>query len=86
MMFKATSFISQDKQTWSDLWVDSTYANDDDGNNIPDSVYKSSSANKWNDNSNITKVCFLAWAGLSYVVGVACFRGVIARPWLYVSE
>ena len=60
MLFKASSFIPlEDERTWSDLWIDSTFTNDNDSDalvNQPGRVYKSPLANSWDDNSNYSKV------------------------------
>ena len=59
-MFKASSFIPlEDSRTWSDLWIDSTYSNENNADalvNQPGHVYKSTLANSWDDNSNYNKV------------------------------
>jgi len=60
MVFKASSGIPT-QRPWHQLWLDDSYVNenDEDANvNVPGSVYKSSLANSWNDESNFNRVQF----------------------------
>ena len=61
-MFKASSFFKlTDHRTWSDLWLDNSYASEHDvdlSEGKPGPIYKSGMINKWNDNSEYDKVSY----------------------------
>lgn len=68
-MFKASTGVPSDR-SWSDLWFDQGYDNNDDVAALitqPGPVFKAPLANSWDDNSGIDEV--MKWNVLTLAIG-----------------